>query len=175
MPAPAGLGLCAAATRPERCRGAQTALFGTIERNKSDIILPIFTDKTKKIAQTGTNRQKMATKCPDFATLCQPIPQQGRRPGSVASPLGMRTMDAAVNRRLTVAVSWALARRATLDTFEQFEESYALTEEFREWLLCLEEHPDLLEPSVLMVPNTLRPSNPANQPGPGASDGLLEI
>jgi hypothetical protein len=84
-------------------------------------------------------------------------------------------MDAAVNRRLTVAVSWALARRATLDTFEQFEESYALTEEFREWLLCLEEHPDLLEPSVLMVPNTLRPSNPANQPGPSASDGLLEI
>lgn len=64
-------------------------------------------------------------------------------------------MDAAANRRLTVAVSWALARRATLDALEHYEESYALTEEFREWLLCLEEHPELLEPSVLMVPRQL--------------------
>jgi len=87
----------------------------------------------------------------------------------------MRTMDAAVNRRLTVAVSWALARRATLDALEHFEESYALTEEFREWLLCLEDHPDLLEPSVLMVPNHLgQPNAPADR-GAGSSDGLLEI
>ncbi len=64
-------------------------------------------------------------------------------------------MDAAIERRLTVAVSWALARRATLDALEQFEESYALTEEFRDWLLCLEEHPDLLMESVLMVPRNL--------------------
>ncbi|MDP4681804.1 MAG: hypothetical protein NWS10_01985 [Cyanobium sp. MAG_216] len=79
-------------------------------------------------------------------------------------------MDAAVNRRLTVAVSWALARRATLDALEHFEESFAVTEEFREWLLCLEEHPELLAASVLMVPNDL---------GQGiirpASDGILEI
>ena len=92
-------------------------------------------------------------------------------------------MDAAIERRLTVAVSWALARRATLDALEQFEESYALTEEFREWLLCLEEHPELLLDSVLMVPRNLndllrqrmlergagdRGSNPGG-------DGLLEI
>jgi hypothetical protein len=87
-------------------------------------------------------------------------------------------MDAAVNRRLTVAVSWALARRATLDALEHYEESYALTEEFREWLVCLEDHPDLLEPSVLMVPRNLADL----LPGPGISrgptpeiDGLLEI
>jgi len=78
-------------------------------------------------------------------------------------------MNAAVNRRLTVAVSWALARRATLDCLEHYEESFAVTEEFREWLLCLEEHPKLLAASVLMVPKDLgqgiRPE----------SDGLLEI
>ena len=78
-------------------------------------------------------------------------------------------MNPAVNRRLTVAVSWALARRATLDALENYEESFAITEEFREWLLCLEDHPELLETSVLMVPNDLgeriRPE----------SDGLLEI
>ncbi|MBM5798808.1 MAG: hypothetical protein FJ050_04105 [Cyanobacteria bacterium M_surface_7_m2_040] len=81
-------------------------------------------------------------------------------------------MDAAIERRLTVAVSWALARRATLDTLEHYEESYALNEEFREWLLCLGEHPDLLAASVLMVPSNLSDrllnSNPE-------SDGLLEI
>lgn len=80
-------------------------------------------------------------------------------------------MDAAIERRLTVAVSWALARRATLDTLEQYEESYALNEEFREWLLCLEEHPDLLAASVLMVPRDLtellRQKSPEN-------DGILE-
>ena len=78
-------------------------------------------------------------------------------------------MDAAVNRRLTVAVSWALARRATLDALEHFEESFAVTEEFREWLLCLEEHQELLAASVLIVPNDI---------GQGirpASDGIMEI
>ena len=82
-------------------------------------------------------------------------------------------MDAAIERRLTVAVSWALARRATLDTLEHYEESYALNEEFREWLLCLGEHPDLLADSVLMVPTNLKGllSNSHNP----ESDGLLEI
>lgn len=82
-------------------------------------------------------------------------------------------MDAAKERRLTVAVSWALARRATLDTLESYEESYALNEEFREWLLCLDEHPELLEASVLMVPTNLRELlGLASRP---ESDGLLEI
>ncbi len=82
-------------------------------------------------------------------------------------------MDAAIERRLTVAVSWALARRATLDSLELFEESFSLNEEFREWLLCLEEHPDLLEASVLMVPLNLGElGDRANHP---ESDGLLEI
>jgi hypothetical protein len=87
-------------------------------------------------------------------------------------------MDAAVNRRLTVAVSWALARRATLDALEHFEESYALTEEFREWLLCLEDHPHLLDPSVLMVPRNLADLLPGAGSGLGPNleaDGLLEI
>ncbi|MEB3199462.1 MAG: hypothetical protein VKK62_02895 [Synechococcaceae cyanobacterium] len=58
----------------------------------------------------------------------------------------------AIHRRLTVAVCWALARRASLDSRELYEDSFALNEEFREWLVCLEDHPDLLQASVLMVP-----------------------
>jgi hypothetical protein len=87
-------------------------------------------------------------------------------------------MDAAVNRRLTVAVSWALARRATLDALEHYEESYALTEEFREWLVCLEDHPHLLEPNVLMVPRNLADRSPGSSSSRGSNpetDGLLEI
>lgn len=78
-------------------------------------------------------------------------------------------MDAPLNRRLTVAVSWALARRATLDALEHYEESYALTEEFREWLLGVEDHPQLLELGMLMVPNNLSTAvNPE-------IDGILEL
>jgi hypothetical protein len=84
-------------------------------------------------------------------------------------------MDAAVNRRLTVAVSWALARRATLDALELYEENFALTEEFREWLLCLEEHPELLEPSVLMVPRNLDHLLAQALHRQTQGDGLLEI
>jgi hypothetical protein len=86
-------------------------------------------------------------------------------------------MDPTGNRRLTVAVSWALARQATLDGLEQFEESYALTEEFREWLLCLDEHPELIADSVLMVPRDLgKPSGGPFESGSDLeTDGLLEI
>ncbi|MEB3261557.1 MAG: hypothetical protein VKK94_01205 [Cyanobacteriota bacterium] len=80
-----------------------------------------------------------------------------------------RAFDAAVHRRITVAVSWAMARAATLDCKEHFEESFALNEEFREWLLCVEEHPELLDATVLMVPRNL---GERVQP---ESDGLLEI
>jgi hypothetical protein len=64
-------------------------------------------------------------------------------------------IDAAIHRRITVAVCWAVSRRATLDSRELYEESYALNEEFREWLLCLEDHPLELSQTVLMVPQDL--------------------
>ncbi|MFZ0409071.1 MAG: hypothetical protein WAM11_13310 [Cyanobium sp.] len=60
-----------------------------------------------------------------------------------------------MHRRLTVAVCWALARRAALDSRELYEESFALSEEFREWLVSLEHHPDVLQANVLMVPSHL--------------------
>jgi hypothetical protein len=74
-----------------------------------------------------------------------------------------------LHRRLEVAVCWALARRAVLDSRELYEESFALSEEFREWLLCLEEHPEILQENLLMVPRSL---DPGRRP---ETDGLLEI
>lgn len=77
-------------------------------------------------------------------------------------------MDASLHRRVTVAVCWALARRAALDGLEGFEESYALTEEFREWLVSLEEHPEMLKATALRVPTEFKTGKPE-------TDGLLEI
>ena len=74
-----------------------------------------------------------------------------------------------LHRRLEVAVCWALARRVALDSREMYEESFALSEEFREWLLCLEDHPDILQANLLMVPHGL---DSGRQP---ETDGLLEI
>ncbi|MFM7732769.1 MAG: hypothetical protein ACKO6F_04795 [Cyanobium sp.] len=75
----------------------------------------------------------------------------------------------AVYRRLEVAVCWALARRAALDSRELYEDSFALSEEFREWLLCLEDHPEILRANVLMVPRDLHLNRRPE------TDGLLEI
>ncbi len=60
-------------------------------------------------------------------------------------------MDAALERRVSVATCWASTRIAVLDSAERYEDSYALTEEFREWITCLGEHPELLEDSVMSV------------------------
>ena len=85
--------------------------------------------------------------------MCDPIPPSGRRPTNV-TPAEDNPMDALVKRRLTVATSWAVARVSTLDDLQHYEESFGLTEEFREWILCFDAHPELLEDSVLMVPET---------------------
>jgi hypothetical protein len=77
-------------------------------------------------------------------------------------------MDASVHRRVTVAVCWALARRAALDGLERFEDNYALTEEFREWLVSLDSHPEMVSDNALMVPSHLFSRRPE-------TDGLLEI
>ncbi len=99
---------------------------------------------------------------------------RSRRPGEdlgpEPDPFGPREgLPPFMHRRLEVAVCWALARRAVLDNRELFEESFALSEEFREWLLCLEDHPEILQDNLLMVPRSL---NPTKRP---ETDGLLEI
>jgi hypothetical protein len=81
-------------------------------------------------------------------------------------------MKGSIQRRLTVAINWSAARIASLDDRERYEDSYAITEEFREWMLCVDHHPDLLAEQVLMVPNfEERPESEANNAG----DELLEF
>ncbi len=63
-------------------------------------------------------------------------------------------MNPFLQRRLTVANCWATTRIALLDGNERYEDSYAITQEFREWITSIGDHPDHLEDSVLMVPQT---------------------
>ncbi|WP_320668113.1 hypothetical protein [Prochlorococcus sp. MIT 1307] len=64
-------------------------------------------------------------------------------------------MHASLQRRISVANCWASTRVAVLDSLERYEDSYAITQEFREWITCIAEHPEHLEDSVLKVPQTL--------------------
>ena len=81
-------------------------------------------------------------------------------------------MKGSIQRRLTVAINWSAARIASLDDRERYEDSYALTEEFREWILCADQHPELMSEQVLMVPDFQNLSRSEDNSG---SDGLLEI
>jgi len=81
-------------------------------------------------------------------------------------------MNGSIQRRLTVAINWSAARIASLDDRERYEDSYALTEEFREWILCVDQHPELMADQVLVVPDFSKLNQSS---GSSESDGLLEI
>ncbi|CAI8157849.1 MAG: Uncharacterised protein [Prochlorococcus marinus str. MIT 9215] len=64
----------------------------------------------------------------------------------------MTNSNARLKRRISVATCWATTRMAVLDNAERYEDSYAITQEFREWITCLGEHPEKIEDSTLSVP-----------------------
>ena len=82
-------------------------------------------------------------------------------------------MDAALERRVSVATCWASTRIAVLDKDERYEDSYAVTEEFREWITCMGENEAMLEASVLAVPRN--PSKGGRMQNRLSSDFQIEI
>ena len=61
-------------------------------------------------------------------------------------------MDAAMERRINVATNWASTRIAYLDKDERYEDSYAITQEFREWIMCIGENVSMLNDTILTPP-----------------------
>lgn len=61
-------------------------------------------------------------------------------------------MDAAMERRINVATNWASTRIAYLDKDERYEDSYAITQEFREWITCIGENVSMLNDTILTPP-----------------------
>ncbi len=67
-------------------------------------------------------------------------------------------MDASIHRRVSISTYWASTRIAFLDGIESYEDSYALTQEFREWITCVGEHPEHFQDSVLKLPKRFQSS-----------------
>ncbi len=61
-------------------------------------------------------------------------------------------MTSSYERRVNIARCWASSRIAVMDCLEKYEDSYAITQEFREWITSIAEHPEHLADSLLMVP-----------------------
>ena len=60
-----------------------------------------------------------------------------------------------LKKRIDVATCWATNRISVMDTLEKYDDSYAIAEEFREWILNVGENNETLKKSVLNFPNQL--------------------
>ena len=65
-------------------------------------------------------------------------------------------MSKFLRKRIDVATCWATNRISVMDTLEKYEDSYAIAEEFREWILHIGEDNKNLKNSVLNFPNELK-------------------
>ena len=61
-----------------------------------------------------------------------------------------------IRKRVDVATCWATNRISVMDTLEKYEDSYAIAEEFREWILHMGENDENLRDSFLNFPNELK-------------------
>ncbi len=80
-------------------------------------------------------------------------------------------MSKPFNKRIRIASCWASSRIALLDSIENYEDSYAITQEFREWIISIESKESFIDSSVLKVPNSFRGSKEESN----EQDELLEL
>ena len=64
-------------------------------------------------------------------------------------------MNNFLRRRVDIATCWATNRISVMDTLEKYEDSYAIAEEFREWILNIGDNKNNLKDSVLNFPKEL--------------------
>ena len=66
------------------------------------------------------------------------------------------SMENFIRKRIDIATCWATNRISAMDTLERYEDSYAIAEEFREWILHIGEKNENLRDSVLNFPKELK-------------------
>ena len=66
------------------------------------------------------------------------------------------SMENFIRKRIDIATCWATNRISAMDTLERYEDSYAIAEEFREWILHIGEKNENLKDSVLNFPKELK-------------------
>tara|TARA_B100000674_G_C37912500_1_gene949274 strand:+ start:818 stop:1048 length:231 start_codon:yes stop_codon:yes gene_type:complete len=64
-------------------------------------------------------------------------------------------MENFLQRRIDVATCWASSRISVMDSLERYEDSYAISEEFREWIVNLGQKENSLSDYVLKCPKNL--------------------
>ena len=64
-------------------------------------------------------------------------------------------MDNLPKRRIDIATSWASNRIAVMDNLEKYEDSYAIAEEFREWIVNIGQDSRNFSDCVLNFPKNL--------------------
>ncbi len=84
-------------------------------------------------------------------------------------------MDKSLQRRINIASSWASSRIALLDSVERYEDSYAITQEFREWIICLSDQTKESNTTtpVLKVPQNL--ISPLNKGKTDKDEEVVEL
>ena len=65
-------------------------------------------------------------------------------------------MNNFLRRRVDIATCWASNRISVMHTLEKYEDSYAIAEEFREWILNIGANNENLKASVLNYPKELK-------------------
>ena len=58
-----------------------------------------------------------------------------------------------MNLRQRITIAWAAQRVIYLDNLKQYEDSYAVSQEFCEWTTCLNVYPEGLKATTLNVPD----------------------
>ena len=64
-------------------------------------------------------------------------------------------MENFYRRRIDIATCWASNRITVMDSLEKYEESYAIAEEFREWIVNIGQDSSNFSDFVLSFPNDL--------------------
>jgi len=59
-------------------------------------------------------------------------------------------------RRIDIATSWASNRITVMDKLEKYEDSYAIAEEFREWIVNIGQDNPNLSKYVMNFPKNLK-------------------
>ena len=72
-------------------------------------------------------------------------------------------MNASFNKRISIASCWAASRIALLDSVERYEDSYAISQEFCEWITCINTYQEGLRASTLQVPDFQRENFDADE------------
>ena len=64
-------------------------------------------------------------------------------------------MENFLRRRIDIATCWASNRITVMDSLEKYEDSYAIAEEFREWIVNIGQDSSNFSDFVLNFPNDL--------------------